>query len=286
MMRPLTLAIPLAIVLSAACADSSDDPLGPAGPSELDSSVPPLTAGSWWRPDAGVSWQWQLDGAINTAYDVDLYDVDLFETPDAVIDGLHARGIRVLCYFSAGSGENGRPDYADIPASALGRTLDGYPNERWLDIRRRAVFDVMVARIDLKLSRGCDGVEPDNIDGFINDSGFPLTADDQLAFNRNLANAAHERGLAIALKNDGDQAAQLVDYVDLELNEECHYYEECDQLQPFISRGKPVLNTEYAGSLAAAQALAASACPAAAAAGTRTLIMPENLDDEFRVACF
>jgi hypothetical protein len=285
-MRSHTLTIPLALVLAAACSGGDDDPLGPPGPSELDVNVAPLTTGNWWRPGAAVSWQWQLDGAINTVYDVDLYDVDLFETPDAVIDGLHARDIRVLCYFSAGSGENGRPDYSGIPASALGRTLDGYPNERWLDVRRRAVFDVMVARIDLAKSRGCDGVEPDNVDGFINDSGFPLTSDDQLAFNRNLANAAHERGLAIALKNDGDQAAQLAEYFDLELNEECHYYEECDQLQPFVARSKPVLNTEYAAGLAAAQTLARMVCPAATAAGTRTLIMPENLDDEFRVACF
>lgn len=275
----------LAILAVTACSDG-DELFGPEAPSELDVDVPPTTTGSWWRPAADVSWQWQLDGTINTGYDVDIYDVDLFETPDSVIDALHARGIRILCYFSAGSSENGRPDYADIPASAIGRTLDGYPNERWLDIRRRAVLDVMVARIDLARARDCDGVEPDNIDGFINDSGFPLTADDQLAFNRNLANAAHERGLAIALKNDGDQASQLVEYFDLELNEECHHYEECDQLAPFLAHGKPVLNTEYTGSLAAAQALAATVCPAAVAAGTRTLIMPENLDDQFRVACF
>jgi hypothetical protein len=270
-------------------AGCSDDGTGPnVGPtaSELDPDVAPVVNGTWYRPAADVRWQWQLDGTINTAYDVDVFDVDLFETPDNVIAALHDRGIRVLCYFSAGTHESGRPDAAAIPASAIGTQLEDWPNERWLDIRRAAVFDVMVDRLDLASSRGCDGVEPDNVDGFTNATGFPLTATDQLAFNRNLANAAHQRGLAIALKNDGDQAAQLVAYYDLELNEECFEYEECDQLDPFLAAGKPVLNAEYADDAAAAQQKRSAICSTATASGLRTLILPWNLDDAFRVACF
>ncbi len=270
-----------------ACSDSGGDDITAVDPEErLDPNVPALTTGNWYRPGINVTWQWQLDGTINTAYTVEIYDVDLVETPDAVFQQLHARGARILCYFSAGSGESGRSDYSMIPSFALGRTLDGYPNERWLDIRHRPVLDVMVARLELARQRGCDGVEPDNIDGFTNDTGFPLTSNDQLAFNRHLANEAHKRGLTIALKNDGDQAAQLVDYFDLELNEQCHQYRECDQLTPFIARGKPVLNTEYANTRAAAQQMAGTVCPQALAARTRTLIMPHNLDDTFRVSCF
>lgn len=254
--------------------------------SELNADVAPVVNGSWYRPAANIRWQWQLDGTINTAYDVDLFDVDLFETPDNVIAALHGRGIRVLCYFSAGTHENGRPDVTAIPASAIGTQLENWPNERWLDIRKAAVLAVMVGRLDLAKSRGCDGVEPDNVDGFINESGFRLTPTDQLAFNRNLANAAHERGLAVALKNDGDQAAQLVDYYDLELNEECFHYEECDQLAPFLAAGKPVLNAEYAANAAAAQQKRSVVCSAATARGVRTLILPGDLDDSFRVACF
>ena len=36
--------------------------------------------------------------------------------------------------------------------------------------------------------------EPDNVDGFANGSGFPLTSSDQLAYNRFLATEAHARG--------------------------------------------------------------------------------------------
>ncbi len=58
----------------------------------------------------------------------------------------------------------------------------------------------MLRRLDLAVTKGCDGVEPDNMDGYANDSGFPLTAEDQLTFNRFIANEAHRRGLAVGLK--------------------------------------------------------------------------------------
>lgn len=275
--------------LCAACADGVDDGVGPDSelPSNgLDPSVPPVTQGDWYRPAPDVTWQWQIDGTINPSYDVALYDVDLFDAPDGVLQALRGRGVRVLCYFSAGTYEPGRSDAASIPESARGRQLADWPNERWLDIRDARVFALMRSRLERAVARGCDAVEPDNVDGFTNDTGFPLSASDQLAFNRNLANEAHRLGLGIALKNDGDQAAELVDYYDLELNEECHEYDECEQLQPFVARGKPVLNVEYTDDLAAAQRLGDAVCAEANAAGLRTLILPWDLNDEFRVACF
>jgi hypothetical protein len=273
--------------LCAACANG-DDGTGPdpEATQQLDPNVPPVTQGDWYRPPFDVNWQWQIDGTINTSYDVALYDVDLFETPDAVLQALRTRGVRVLCYFSAGTYEPSRPDADAIPASARGRPLEDWPNERWLDIRDSRVFEVMRLRLDFAAQRGCDAAETDNVDGFTNNTGFSLSATDQLAFNRHLANEAHRRGLGIALKNDGDQAAQLVDYFDLELNEECHQYRECEQLEPFLARGKPVLNVEYAADLSAALKARDNICAASSALQLRTLIMPWDLDDRFRVACF
>jgi len=270
-----------------ACASSADEWLiGPPPGERLSADVLPVTTGNWYRPGAAVAWQWQLDGAINTSYSVDLYDVDLFDAPDAVLAVLRSRGHRIVCYFSAGTYEPDRPDSDRIPASARGKALPDWPNERWLDVRDMRIFDIMVARLDVAVGRGCDAVEPDNVDGHTNDTGFSLRATDLLAFNRNLANAAHRRGLGIALKNAGQQAAELVDYYDFELNEECHAYEECDDLRPFLDHGKPVLNAEYAGTVAAAQQLATTLCPRARAAGMRTLILPSDLDDRFRISCF
>src|SRR5258705_316926 len=81
-------------------------------------------------------------------------------------------------------------------------------------------------------------IEPDNVDGYANSSGFPLSAKDQLAYNRWLAEAAHARGLSIALKNDLDQVAALAPYFDWALNEECFQYKECGSLAPFTTAGK------------------------------------------------
>lgn len=98
----------------------------------------------------------------------------------------------------------------------------------------------MRARLDLAKNKGCDGVEPDNVDAYTQpDPGFPLTYDDQKAYNIFLAQEAHARDLSIGLKNDLDQVLDLLPYFDWALNEQCWYYQECHLLQPFI-QGKKV----------------------------------------------
>ena len=69
-----------------------------------------------------------------------------------------------------------------------------------------------------------DGVEADNVDGYTNPTGFPLTAADQLTYNAWLARTAHALGLSIALKNDLDQARQLEPHFDYALDEQCFQY--------------------------------------------------------------
>jgi len=169
----------------------------------------------------------------------------------------------------------------------IGRNLDGWAGERWLDIRAPVVLERMLARLDLAVSKGCDGVEPDNVDGYTNGTGFDLTSEQQLAFDRHLANAAHDRGLSVGLKNSVEQADVLVDYFDFSLDEQCHQYDECDLLAPFTEAGKPIWNAEYVDpeSEAAALSAATSLCPTAQAEDVRTLILPLELDDSFRVSC-
>src|SRR5262245_34396884 len=89
-----------------------------------------------WQPEPGASWQIQLQGDINTSYDVDMYVLDLFDTPQEVIDELHAEQRKVICYFSAGSWEEWRTDANDFPEIVLGKDLIGWEGERWLDIRQ------------------------------------------------------------------------------------------------------------------------------------------------------
>jgi hypothetical protein len=121
-----------------------------------------------------------------------------------------------------------------------------WPGERWLDIRNLQILaPIMLERIALAAQKGCDGVDPDNVDGYANKTGFPLTAEDQIAYNIFLADTAHHNGLGIGLKNDLDQIPNLVSYFDWALNESCFYYEECHLLLPFIAAGKPVFIIEY-----------------------------------------
>ncbi|MDT5190708.1 MAG: hypothetical protein QOI28_2959 [Mycobacterium sp.] len=205
----------------------------------------PKTVG-WWMPTVGTQWQWQLHGPIDTAVDVPVYDVDLFDVDRAVVEDLHAAGRKVICYLSAGSQEDWRPDADRFPAAVIGKGLDEWPGERWLDIRRLDVLEpIMAARMDVCRTKGFDAVEPDNVDGYANESGFPLTADDQLRYNRMLARLAHERGLGVALKNDPGQVENLVADFDFAVNEECVAYDECQELMPFIHAGKAVLHVEY-----------------------------------------
>ncbi|MCF7985166.1 MAG: endo alpha-1,4 polygalactosaminidase [Thiohalocapsa sp.] len=208
---------------------------------------PPVVPGQVWQPAPGTSWQWQLTGRIDTGFDVDMYNIDLNDVSAATIADLHAAGRVVVCYFSAGSWENWRPDADRFPAAVKGRS-NGWPGEQWLDIRRIDLLGpIMEARLDLARSKGCDGVEPDNVDGYSNNTGFPLRAEHQLAYNRWLAEAAHARALSVGLKNNVEQAAELEPWFDWALNEQCFQYNECGLLEVFIRAGKAVFGVEYSG---------------------------------------
>jgi hypothetical protein len=204
------------------------------------------SAAGVWRPAPHTTWQWQLDGAIDTSVDAQMFDVDLEDTSASTVAALHAKGARVVCYLSAGSLEDVRPDAAAFPAAVVGKPLDGWPHERWLDVRRLDVLGpIMRRRLDACRAKGFDGVEADNVDAYQNDAGFPLSAADQLRYNRFLAAAAHARGLSIGLKNDLDQVAALEPDFDWALDEECFRYDECGALMPFVRAGKAVFQVEY-----------------------------------------
>ncbi len=197
-------------------------------------------------PPFHATWQIQYTSDMDYSLAVDVYDIDLFDTSQEAIDQLNERGVYVMCYFNAGAYEDWRPDAAQFPAEILGKDMEGWPGEKWLDIRQiNIISPLMNARLDLAAEKGCDGVDPDNINGYTNDTGFPLTYQDQLTFNIQLANQAHQRGLAIGLKNDLEQIPDLLPFFDWALNEQCFYYQECQTLMPFVKAGKPVFVVEY-----------------------------------------
>lgn len=246
---PLSLLTVLALMpvgLSAGC--QRPNAAQPAASRAIPAVEDDLT---WWTPEPGQSWQVQYDGEIDLSLDVDIYNLDLFETTSEDIQKLHARGIRVICYLNAGAWENWRPDSQEFPPDLLGSKYAGWPGERWLDIRQiDRLAPLMAARLDLCSEKGFDGVDPDNLDGCLQPTGFDLTPADQLNYNRWLAQEAHRRGLAIGLKNDPEQAADLVEDFDWITTESCFHQGWCEQVEPFLQAGKPIFAVEYTHQIA------------------------------------
>lgn len=291
-MRAVGFLVSSVVIFLAGCQVSGSSVLGRTMPLPVD--VDPITGGTWYKPGVEVTWQWQLlvpaDQSLNDTYNVEIYDVDLFDTSESTISDLQAAGRKVICYFSAGSYEDWRDDEGDFAGNELGNTLDGWEDERWLDIRSTNVHRIMKARLDTARDKGCDGVEPDNMDGYLNNPGFNFTARDQLAYNRFIANEAHKRSLSVGLKNDLDQVQELVDYYDFSVNEQCFQYDECNMLVPFIDANKPVLNAEYPEEDADLSSdlndsSVNDLCAASNALEFSTLVLPLDLDDSFRHSC-
>ena len=248
-MRTRAVVLSVLVLVAAAAVAAVDAPVAGARgnapqPARL---AAPRACRSCWHPARRVSWQWQLQDppAATDLLPVKMYDVDGFDTSKHLVQVMHARGIKAVCYISAGSWENWRPDAGKFPASVLGHS-NGWPGEKWLDIRDLATLaPIMRARMDRCRRKGFDAMEFDNVDGYTNNTGFPLTGDDQLRYNVFLANAAHARGMSAFLKNDIDQVSTLLPYFEGELNEQCFQYSECGKIVPFVKAGKPVFNVEY-----------------------------------------
>lgn len=188
----------------------------------------------------------------------DVYDIDGEENTAATVSYLHSLGKHVICYIDAGVYEDYRSDAWRFPASVIGARDGSWAGSWWLDIRRQDILGpIMRDRIAMCAGKGFDAVEPDEIDGWENTSGFPLTYNDQLAYNRAVAGWIHAAGLTALQKGDLIQTRDLVSYFDATLNEECFQYNECLNpwnpvtgqtqvgLQAYTAQGKAVWVAEY-----------------------------------------
>ncbi|EAA27398.1 glycoside hydrolase family 114 protein [Neurospora crassa] len=227
----------------------------PSGPTP---SEPPVTPnGTVWQPPVGAKWQIILNSVLDVPSanakttqaltpDVPVWDFDMFLHRNTnVISNLHSLGKRAICYFSAGSYEPYTPDNTSFVAADLGKTMDGWPDEKWLDIRRPSVRNIMLKRLDIAASMKCDAVDPDNVDGYQNANGLGLTKQDTIDFVRFLGKEASKRGLAMGLKNAGEVIEDVLDVVQFSVNEQCAQYNECDTFEKFTAAGKPVFHIEY-----------------------------------------
>ncbi|HEY1656151.1 MAG TPA: endo alpha-1,4 polygalactosaminidase [Candidatus Tumulicola sp.] len=203
-------------------------------------------AAAGWVPKARSTYAVQYDGKLDLNVDADAFDLDGFDTRPAVVAALHNANRHAVCYIDVGTWEKWRPDAGKFPASVLGKPDGGWPGERWLDIRQRAVLEpIMRARFQICQRKGFDAVDPENIDGYQNRTGFPLRANQQLAYDRWVARAVHALGLAVAQKNDPAQVGQLAGNFDFAVVEQCDKYAFCDRFARYASRGALAVDIEY-----------------------------------------
>lgn len=237
-------------------------------PTPTPTSTP---AGGWktlsTKPE-GWAWQWQLTGTVNeTVLDAStnpnkLYDIDMYNATPALISRLKAKGIYVVCYVESGDWASGRPDAGDFAPSILGKALDGFPDEKYINITQldgaagstgKTLRQIMTARLQLAQSKGCDGIEPDLDDLWVYTSaelGFSISRAQQVTYNTFLVQTGHSLGMAVGLKNGADpggsfEQSMVAAGADFALNEECNQYDECSDYSAFINAGRPVFQVEY-----------------------------------------
>lgn len=218
------------------------------------------------KPAIGTRWQWQLTGTVNeTVLDSvsgpKMYDIDMENASAALISRLKAKGIYVICYVESGDWSSGRPDAGDYAPAILGKTINGFPDEKFVNINAldspagptgKTLRQIMMARLDRAKAKGCDGIEPDLDDLHAYNTGFTITQANQVAYNTVLIQAAHARGMSMGLKNgaDGGGAGSFTKAMfdagaDWVVNEECNQYTECGGYAQFIAGGRPVFQVEY-----------------------------------------
>lgn len=242
------------------------------------------SSSSIWSPQPGLTWNMQFIDTPDTNTFYDVWDIDLFDTSVSTISTLQAKGSKVICYFSGGSYENWRSDASNFQPADLGLDMSGWPGEKWINVASDNVRAIMLKRLDLAVSKGCDGVDPDNMDAYNNKNGLGLTQQDAIDYVTFLSQAAHSRNLAISLKNAGEIVPSVVDLVQYSVNEACAQYSECKIWQAFINAGKPVFHVEYPKGSSTNNMknvignLFTKSCSASGLSGFSTIIKNQNLN--------
>ncbi|OCF33723.1 hypothetical protein I316_04435 [Kwoniella heveanensis BCC8398] len=212
-----------------------------------------------------------------------VYIVDMANSTPEQFANYHAKGKKVGCYFSAGTWEPFRNDKlqflpecycgtgvsTDANGKCIGKgannNLLGEWGEWWLDLRSAKCLEnvksIMTKRIQEAATKGCDAIDPDNVDSFMNKQNFGNTAQNQVDYLLWLSATAKANNLAIDLKNSGTLLTDpdtgkttqwtdsLVKAFDFNVIESCHQYDECQTYDPFLKAGKPQIQIEYSNSI-------------------------------------
>ena len=241
----------------------------------------PSRPGGWWRPTAsgpnnGPEFQWELDHPLNISSAQDtgsgavnalgkgsgvttVFDIDGIINPASTVAALHRLNDKAICYIEVGAAgsyysaaeENLPVTYYQQLSQAgdLGQAEPGYP-EYYLNINASSTVRIIESMIKQQCAaKGFDAVEPDIDDSYTDSTGFSITEQDNIQYDRTLGAYAHSLGLAWGQKNgdnDPEFSEALEPTTDFLLDEECNYYQTCGIVTPpYVRAGKLVLNAEY-----------------------------------------
>ncbi len=226
-------------------------------------------------------WDWQLQDPFDLTRDVKWFNLDPDNHSKEELAAVRARDVHLICYISVGTWEEWRGDALDFPDDVIGPGLENWPDEKWLDIRRRDVLiPLMASRFEKCAEKGFEAVEPDNINLHNNETGFGITRADSIAYLRDLGVVARALGLAIGQKNAPGMAEELAPEFDFMVVEECFKWDWCEETKPYLDLGKPVLAAEYIETSIDFKA----ACAQARRLGIEMIIKNYDLDAA-RIAC-
>ncbi|GIJ28372.1 endo alpha-1,4 polygalactosaminidase [Micromonospora qiuiae] len=185
---------------------------------------------------------------LDPTVEADVFVLDPVATTAAQTTELRSRGRRLICQVYVGSVHPDDPDAGRYPGPVRG-TTSSRTSRTWLDVRRwETLRPVLADRFRLCRGKGFGAVLLADADGYDHGSGFPLTFDDQLEFNRRVAALARSLSLSPGLLGALAQVAALAPNFDFAVNEECVRLKRCAKLLPFADANKPVFHVEYTGS--------------------------------------
>lgn len=280
MIRPLVFPF-LSVLLLISCTknDSADDSVIDNSDDDVIIEEVENTDDSFGIPN-GKTFEWRLDDLPNSyTTTAEVVDIDAFSATPELITNLQAQGKIVIAYLSVGSVENFREDASDFPDSVVGNVYEGFEDEKWLDIREiDLIAPVLRARFDMIAAKGFDAIEPDNINGYQNNTGFSLTVQDAAVFSRWLIEEAHSRDLGLGQKNAEELISEMVDEFDWILSEGAYADSFADQLAPYITANKAVFLTEYTDQISTTDFIN-NVCPYALEKGYSAVLKNRDLTD-------
>jgi endo-alpha-1,4-polygalactosaminidase (GH114 family) len=245
----------------------------------IDNTPLPSDKTNWWQPKASTSFDWDLADLTNTdKFTTDVVDVDAYTTSAEQVAELHAQGKKVIAYLSVGTFEKDRPDLDLLPKEIVGKVYPEWPDEKWLDIRQpEKLKPWLTSRFNMIIKKGFDAIEPDNLDSYDNETGFPITIDDTKRYCDYLIQLAHANGLSIGQKNVPDLSNEYASKFDWILTEDAFEQGWQDQVKEYIVLNKPVFAVEYTDNTSQ-QTFDNSICPKAKALGYYAILKHRDLD--------